>query len=121
MGLEIKLLTGLKIISVGLLADEIVNIQLQNLDQTYGQEEKSTIGRAIVGGLLLGPVGAVVGGISGLGSKGVKSTMPDMVCSVNVGSINELHTLLFTFKFTNKKEVVDYFEKLYPNRVELLQ
>lgn len=33
------------------------------------EENKSVIGRAIVGGLLLGPVGAVVGGISGTGKK----------------------------------------------------
>lgn len=34
-----------------------------------GTEDKSVIGRAVVGGLLLGPLGAVVGGISGVGSK----------------------------------------------------
>lgn len=33
------------------------------------EENKSVIGRAVVGGLLLGPVGAVVGGISGTGKK----------------------------------------------------
>mgnify|MGYP000961835875 CR=1 FL=1 len=33
------------------------------------EQNKSVIGRAAVGGLLLGPVGAVVGGISGTGKK----------------------------------------------------
>lgn len=33
------------------------------------EKSKSTIGRAAVGGLLLGPLGAVVGGISGVGNK----------------------------------------------------
>lgn len=32
-------------------------------------ESKSVIGRAIVGGLILGPLGAVIGGMSGVGSK----------------------------------------------------
>ncbi|MDF1809399.1 MAG: hypothetical protein P1U42_06855 [Phycisphaerales bacterium] len=32
-------------------------------------KSKSVVGRAVVGGLLLGPVGAVVGGISGVGQK----------------------------------------------------
>lgn len=33
------------------------------------EQDKSVIGRAAVGGLLLGPLGAVVGGLSGTGSK----------------------------------------------------
>ena len=33
------------------------------------EKDKSVIGRAAVGGLLLGPLGAVVGGISGTGKK----------------------------------------------------
>ena len=33
------------------------------------EKDKSVIGRAIVGGLLLGPVGAIVGGMSGIGTK----------------------------------------------------
>ena len=35
------------------------------------QKEKSVIGRAVVGELLLGPVGAIVGGMSGIGTKTV--------------------------------------------------
>lgn len=33
------------------------------------EANKSVVGRAVVGGVLLGPLGAVVGGISGVGSK----------------------------------------------------
>lgn len=33
------------------------------------QKQKNAAGRALVGGLVFGPVGAVVGGFSGLGSK----------------------------------------------------
>ena len=36
------------------------------------QQGKNMLGRAVVGGLLLGPVGAVVGGASGLGKKKAK-------------------------------------------------
>ena len=34
------------------------------------EQSKSVIGRAAVGGLLLGPLGAIVGGMSGTGTKG---------------------------------------------------
>lgn len=48
--------------------DKIDNVQmLQEYEST--QENKSVIGRAIVGGLLLGPIGAGIGAISGVGTK----------------------------------------------------
>lgn len=36
---------------------------------TIIEKSKSVIGRGVVGGLLLGPVGAIVGGMSGIGNK----------------------------------------------------
>lgn len=33
------------------------------------EKDKSIVGRAVVGGLLLGPVGAIVGGMTGIGTK----------------------------------------------------
>ncbi|OMF23476.1 hypothetical protein BK133_24095 [Paenibacillus sp. FSL H8-0548] len=38
----------------------------------FAKQEKSVIGRAVVGGLLVGPMGAVVGGMSGIGTKDKK-------------------------------------------------
>jgi len=38
------------------------------------QKSKSVIGRGIVGGLFLGPVGAIVGGMSGIGNKSSSHT-----------------------------------------------
>jgi hypothetical protein len=38
-------------------------------------EDKSTIGRSIVGGIIAGPIGAVVGGLSGLGRKEIQDTI----------------------------------------------
>lgn len=46
--------------------DEIENIETLTEEQA---KDKSVIGRAIVGGLLFGGVGAIVGGISGTGQK----------------------------------------------------
>lgn len=37
--------------------------------QQFEHQNKSVIGRAVVGGLLLGPLGAIVGGMSGIGTK----------------------------------------------------
>ena len=63
---------GIQLMS-GLNFYPIHNSQIISL-KTVSQEElvktdKSVIGRAVVGGLILGPLGAIVGGMSGIGSK----------------------------------------------------
>ena len=63
---------GMKVIQ-GLTNYPIHNSQIISLRQTSLEEltktEKSVIGRAVVGGLILGPFGAIVGGMSGFGKK----------------------------------------------------
>lgn len=63
---------GIQIIS-GLQFYQINNSQIISLKRTSHEElvnaNKSVIGRAVVGGLILGPLGAIVGGMSGIGSK----------------------------------------------------
>ncbi len=41
-------------------------------DESFFKKDKSIIGRGLVGGLLLGPAGAIVGGMSGFGTKEAK-------------------------------------------------
>lgn len=38
-------------------------------DKEIAEQSKSVVGRAVVGGILLGPLGAIVGGMSGIGNK----------------------------------------------------
>lgn len=80
-----------KIIYQALIKDKNFKFEIQ---QAYSPAEyesitkdKSVIGRAIVGGLLLGPVGAIVGGMSGIGTKTskkqVKKEKRDVYAIVN--------------------------------------
>lgn len=48
--------------------NQITNVQTSSETQII-EKDKSVIGRGIAGGLLFGPAGAVVGGLSGLGTK----------------------------------------------------
>ncbi len=52
---------------------EIHNSQLISLNKTTSSElsqmDKSVVGRAVVCGIILGTIGAIVGGMSGIGSK----------------------------------------------------
>lgn len=63
---------GIQVIK-GLMFYPIHNSQIISLKQTSQEElsktDKSVIGRAVFGGLILGPLGAIVGGMSGIGSK----------------------------------------------------
>lgn len=63
----ICLLQGLTT-SVCISNQQIINVSSATQAKIIS-ESKSVIGRAVVGGLLLGPVAAVIGGISGVGSK----------------------------------------------------
>jgi len=57
----------------GLTFYPIHNSQIISIKRTSREElaktDKSVIGRAVVGGLILGPLGAIVGGMSGIGNK----------------------------------------------------
>lgn len=55
--------------SAALLKIDYISIDDVEILTEGKRKEKSVIGRAIVGGLIFGQVGAIVGGISGLGTK----------------------------------------------------
>lgn len=52
---------------------QIISVKKSTTNELI-QANKSVIGRAVVGGLILGPLGAIVGGMSGLGSKAVNKS-----------------------------------------------
>lgn len=53
------------------ISDEQITNMSFATKETIIEQNKSVIGRAAVGGLILGPLGAIIGGISGVGSKSV--------------------------------------------------
>ena len=58
------------------------------------QKSKSVIGRGIAGGLIFGPVGAIIGGMSGIGAKEQKNTQ----YFVNIAfydSNDQMHVIIF--------------------------
>lgn len=65
----VRIFAGVKILDIH--NSQIINI----VNTTYAQltqVKKSVIGRAIVGHLIMGPIGAIVGGMSGIGTKDKK-------------------------------------------------
>ncbi len=57
------------------------------------KESKSAIARGIVGGVLIGPLGAIVGGVSGVGDKHKKGNY--LVINYTTADSNETKVLIF--------------------------
>ena len=77
--------------------EQIIDMKFVSHKQ-LSSEDKSVIGRAVVGGLLLGPLGAVVGGISGIGSKTV--TLGNYYFAINFYDVytHSIQTILLNSK-----------------------
>lgn len=59
------------------------------------ESSKSTVGRALVGGVFLGPLGAIVGGMSGIGNKTKSSKHYFLVVNYKPNNSEEAKALSF--------------------------
>ena len=95
---------------VGLQTFEIHNSQIINIQKTtsaqLAQMNKSVIGRAVVGDLIMGPLGAIIGGMSALGAK--QGVVVTQYVVINFWDVNSRtpQTLLIT---CNGDQSVDAF------------
>ena len=110
-GLQIKLAKDFSSKSVGLLASEIKKVIIEYKDAIIMHKDKSVIGRAVLGGVLLGPLGAVIGGMSGL-KTGQKITIPDSIVLIDCRLDNDEVKIIFTCKRNNIPEAITFFKKL---------
>ena len=77
--------------------EQLINLKFIP-EEKLTQENKSVIGRAVIGGLLLGPLAAVVGGISGIGKKTKK--LGNFLLTINFWDVysHRVQTLLICSK-----------------------
>lgn len=119
-GIAIEMTHKFKRSKIGIKNDEILKITLEDTEQVYKQKEKSVVGRAIVGGLLFGSVGAIVGGLSGISDGKKKIEMPDLLLSIELGETDETkQVLIFSTKFKDKEKASKFFKEYYPNKFTL--
>lgn len=122
-GIEVSLrrLEGLKFIdkNVGLKYEEIISINIEDKEQIFEKKEKSIIGRALVGGVVFGPVGAIVGGLSGLGEKEQKAKMPDLLITISYNVNNSTELLILSCNYSDKTTVIYFFKNHLKEKVIL--
>lgn len=84
-------------------AEPTIHIKFEQLidcetvtNEMITEKGKSVIGRAIVGGILTGGIGAVVGGMSGIGSK--KKVKKTYYFAINYKSLNDNEIKVLSFR-----------------------
>jgi len=73
------------------------------------EEDKSVVGRAVVGGLLLGPLGAVVGGVSGIGKKQIEEYKNFIIINYISSESSEQKVLSFSDRSGNFPNMIKKF------------
>lgn len=117
-GLEITVGLNFSNYRVALLQERIDFFVIEHQKQIVEQKGKSIVGRALLGGVLLGPVGAIVGGMTGIGSKNVKVSQVDNILSIK---LTNSETYL-TFSVDNKhfKATENYLKKHFRTKYKLV-
>lgn len=118
-GLEIKIFYGFSTTYLGIFYEDIKYWSVEN-QEVIIKQSKSVIGRAIVGGLVLGPVGAIVGGMSGIGTKDVKVSKYDNIIFICCKNNDKDYIISFSCSNKNIKSAYDYLSKNLPGKYKKL-
>jgi len=120
-GLRIGIVAQFKPLSIAILNENIIKMTMESPAHIQEHKEKSVVGRALVGGLLLGPLGAVIGGISGTTNSGIKSTGVDMILTINIIHEGIDINIFVQVPHKNNKVVFDFLKANYSDRVDLIK
>jgi uncharacterized protein YkvS len=115
-GLELDFSSGWNHFRIAILFDNVNFWTIEQKDQIVAKKSKSIIGRALLGGVLLGPVGAVVGGMTGIGDKDVKVSDIDNVISLSYVEDGKEFMILFSCKDKKVQKVTNYLNRNLNNK-----
>ncbi len=112
-GLEVQMQTGFKAVRIAVPDVTIRHISFETKETILEKKEKSVLGRAVVGGVLLGPFGALLGGMSGMKDK--TTEVPDNFITLVYDDAGEEKCVVFHCKKNTSSDVKKYFTDCYPS------
>lgn len=115
-GISISYIHGFSATRFALLFEGIVYWSIENKEAIFETKSKSVIGRAVIGGLILGPVGALVGGVSGIGDKKKKISDIDNILYISYEENEKEYEILFSVPDNYYKKTFDFFHKNLPDK-----
>lgn len=112
-GFEFSAKHNSKSIVVGISYTDVKQAAVENPEDIVTKKDRSVIGRAVVGGLLLGPVGAIVGGMSGL-QEGKKVESTDIIITLRVEQDAQEYFIVATVAKKYKILIDKFFIRVLP-------
>lgn len=106
-GLTLSIAEGFSRPTVGLRFSDIRLIELAKPEEIITKQEKSVLGRALFGGIILGPTGAILGAMSALDDKEKSGTVSLLTILVEQDG-QEFHVV---FSVKDEHEMVSQFLK----------
>ncbi|MCF8326540.1 MAG: hypothetical protein K9I84_16405 [Leadbetterella sp.] len=110
-----------KSVSVCFPFSDIDYFMIEKKEKVFENQSKSVVGRAIIGGVLLGPVGALVGGMSGIGDKKSQDkSMPENILTITLGTIYESKRIFFSVYDKNLKDLDQFLNEHFHDKIKSL-
>jgi hypothetical protein len=114
-GLGMLIMHSIKMHYTGIPGSQIRNIAFER-GAVIASESKSVIGRALVGGLLLGPLGAVIGGMSGVSNNSFKDH-DKLIVLYEAGG--KERAVLFDVKKGKESAVITFFKQHFRDKFSI--
>jgi len=111
-------LKGMKPIKTFKIPNEsIISVEIVN-EENIKEKNKSVVGRGVAGGVIFGPIGIMLGGLSGVGTKQEKEKI-ELLCISYVSSTdNEIKTIVLK-QYPSKFDAYNFvkaYKKMHPNK-----
>ncbi len=119
-GIEISIMHKFKLHRVPILFDQIVSAVVESKEEIIEKKERSVLGRSLIGGLVLGPMGAIIAGMTGLKTTDKLTYSPDIILTIVCKTSDEQERLLmFTCKQIDKARLLKSAQMIFKRKFSL--